>query len=232
MRAKGQVFVAELEDRYENYASLSRLFREELDRELLIDLCESPKVEPVGWADFDEGYAGLRAYLDEVQDYAKKKSELAIDYCNIFLGYGVDPESKEAESKIHAAYPYESIYTSGSKTLTSGLVEGVALSYRAYGFMPNKIRIMADDHMACELEFMQYLVGCEIAYARDDEFEEIPALREAELKFLEEHPMVWIDRFKAAIEQRAEVSFYPSLALMTKGWLEMDLNYLKGEGND
>ncbi|MBR5260500.1 MAG: hypothetical protein IKV48_08570, partial [Eggerthellaceae bacterium] len=88
LKAKGAAFEEELEDRYENYAIISRLFREEIDKELLSDLCESPAVEPVGQADFDEGYGRIRTYLDGVEDVAKKKSELAIDYVNTFLGYG------------------------------------------------------------------------------------------------------------------------------------------------
>lgn len=232
LKAKGSALAEELEDRYENYAILSRLFREEVDRELLVDLRESPVVEPVGCADFDEGYGRMRAYLDGVKDVPKKKSELAIDYCNVFLGYGVDPNEKDDEGKLRAAYPYESVYTSGKKTLTSGLVEGVTLNYRAYGFKPSKPRILADDHMACELEYLQYLVGCEIAYLRDGEYEEIPALREEELKFIVEHPSVWIDRFAAAIGERAEADFYPALAQMAKGWLAMDEAYLKGDAHE
>lgn len=232
LKAKGAAFEEELEDRYENYAIISRLFREEIDKELLSDLCESPAVEPVGQADFDEGYGRIRTYLDGVEDVSKKKSELAIDYVNTFLGYGTDPNSSDDEEKLRAAYPYESVYTSGKKTLTSGLVEGVTLNYRAHGFKPSKPRILADDHMACEFEYLQYLVGCEIAYLRDGEYEEIPALRDEELKFIEEHPAVWIDQFAAAIGQRAEVDFYPALAQMAKGWLAIELEYLKGDSNE
>lgn len=232
LKDKGAALFEELEDRYENYAILSRLFREEIDKELLGDLYESPVVEPVGWQDFDEGYARLRVYLSAIEDVSKKKSELAIDYVNIFLGYGMDPNASDDESKLRAAYPYESVYTTGKKTLTSGLAEGVTLNYRAYGFKPSKPRILADDHMACELEYLQYLVGCEIAYLRDGEYEEVPTLREEELKFITEHPAVWIDRFADAIEERAEVDFYPALAQMAKGWLAMDEAYLLGDSHE
>lgn len=232
LKAKGASFEEELEDRYENYAIISRLFREEIDKELLADLCGSPAVEPVGQPDFDEGYARLRAHLDGIEDLSKGKSELAIDYVNIFLGYGIDPNSKDEDDKMRAAYPYESVYTSGSKTLTSGLAEGVTLNYRAYGFKPSKPRILADDHIACEFEYLQYLVGCEIAYLRDGEYEEIPALRDEELAFIEAHPRIWIDKFSAAIGQRAETSFYPALAQMAKGWLAMDEAYLKGDSHE
>lgn len=227
MKENSAELLGELEDRYDNYAVLSRLFREEVDADLLVELTKSPEVEAVGQQAFDEGYTRLRAYLDSVDDVAAKKSELAIDYCGVFLGYGVDPDNEAEEEKMHAAYPYESIYVSGKKTLTSGLAEGVTLSYREKGFSPNKTRILADDHMACELEFMQYLVGCEMAHVRNGEYEELFQVMGYELDFLEKHPSAWMKAFEAAIERRSETDFYPALALMTRGWLEMDLAYLR-----
>ena len=228
--AKGAAFEEELEDRYENYAILSRLFREEVDRELLADLCASPAVEPTAQADFDEGYGRMRAWLDAVDDLAKGKSELAIDYVNVFLGYGMDPKAADDEGRMRAAYPYESVYVSGSKTLTSGLAQGVTLDCRAHGFKPSKPRILADDHMACELEYLQFLVGCEIAYLREGDYGKIPAIRDEELRFAVEHPLAWIDRFAAAVDQRAETDFYPALMQMAKGWLAIDVAYLRRDG--
>ena len=214
--------VLELEDRYENYAILSRLLREEVDRELLADLRDSPVAEATGNAAFDEGYARLRAYLDGIDDLAKAKSELAIDYCLAFVGYGVDPATADDDTALHAAYPYESVYTSGSKTLTSGLVEGVALLFRQNGFQPTRPRILADDHIACELEFMQFLVGRELAIARDGEEGSADELRATERAFLDEHLLAWIDAFAKAVDQRAETDFYRALVCMTKGWLQED----------
>ena len=217
----------ELEDRCENYAILSRLFREEVDAALLADLRDSPAVGSVGHPDFDEGYARIRSYLDGVSDIAKKKSELAIDYCGVFLGYGIDPGDKSQEERMNAAYPYESVYASGRKTLTSGLAEGVSLLYRSHGFRPNKPRILADDHMACELEFLQYLVARERESVREGDGERSASLRAEQLRFIEEHPLAWVEKLEEAIAQRAEVDFYPALALMAKGWLRMDAAYLK-----
>ena len=88
----------EAHDRYDNYAMLARLFQREVDAELLADLKESFAAEPTGDSRFDEGCALLRRYLDGVEDVARGKSALAIDYCLTFLGYGTDPDAADAEA--------------------------------------------------------------------------------------------------------------------------------------
>ena len=104
----------EAHDRYDNYAMLARLFQREVDAELLADLKESFAAEPTGDHRFDEGCALLRQHLDGVEDVARGRSALAIDYCLTFLGYGTDPDAAD-EAGLRAAYPYESIYRSGER---------------------------------------------------------------------------------------------------------------------
>ena len=139
----------EAHDRYDNYAMLARLFQREVDAELLADLKESFAAEPTGDSRFDEGCALLRRYLDGVEDVARGKSALAIDYCLTFLGYGTDPDAAD-EAGLRAAYPYESIYRSGGKTLGGDRCAQVSQAYRAGEFAPDTERIIAQDHLACE----------------------------------------------------------------------------------
>ncbi len=119
------------EDKCDNYAMLSRLFRSEVDKELLADLIESPVAEPTGNELFDSGYARVRAYLDAIDDLDRFKSALAIDYCLAFLGYGVDPD-KADEAGSNAAYPYESIYRTGSKSLGGDHCAEVSDAFRMH----------------------------------------------------------------------------------------------------
>ena len=152
----------EAHDRYDNYAMLARLFQREVDAELLADLKESFAAEPTGDHRFDEGCALLRQHLDGVDDVARGRSALAIDYCLTFLGYGTDPDAAD-EAGLRAAYPYESIYRSGGKTLGGDRCAQVSQAYRAGEFAPDTERIIAQDHLACELSFMRHLVGREMA---------------------------------------------------------------------
>lgn len=220
------------EDRYDNYASLSRLYRIEVDLELLADMRDSPKVEPIGNDDFDAGYADVRAFIDDVEDQAKALSSLASDYCWTFIGYGADPSAEGDELKLNAAYPYESVYVTGSKTLTGGSSENVSQVYALFGFHPTRYRIPADDHIACELEFMAHLVGQEILAAREFDLERVEMLRSEQLKFICEHLLPWIGSFQKHVEQRSETAFYPGLGRMTKGWLDADAAHLEGGAND
>ena len=218
------------EDRYDNYASLSRLFRIEIDKGLLQDLCASPVEEPQGNEDFSEGYRRVRAWLDGVGEIGidKAKSQLAIDYNLVFIGYGVDPKgADDEEGAFNAAYPYETVYTTGRKTLSGGDAEGISSLYREWGFRPTRYRIAADDHIACELEFLQYLVGQEILAFREGDDEAFERARKAELDFLEQHPLKWIELFAKNIERLSETGFYPAVAQMTKGWLVLDQAYLR-----
>lgn len=221
-----QALMQQTEDRCDNYAMLSRLFRSELDRELVGDLIDSPAVESTGNALFDSGYARLRSYLDAVDDLDRAKSALAIDYCLAFLGYGVDPE-KADEAGRNAAYPYESIYRTGAKSLGGDHCAEVSDVFRSCMFSPTRDRLIAEDHIACELEFMQYMANSELVALRDGEHLVVRGTQEKELEFLENHLLSWVESFRNAVEQFAETDFYLGLLEMTQGWLELDAEYLR-----
>ena len=210
-----------LEDCIENYGMLSRLFRLEADADLLNDLVDSPCVDETGNVEFDEGYGKMRSFLDSISDIACAKSDLAIDYSLVFLGYGVDPDSAGAAG-AHAAYPYESFFRTGSQALGGEHCSEVSSEYRSHAFMPTKTRIIAEDHIACELEFLQYLASLELEAVREGDNEAALKSRRDSLEFLQSHLLSWIDDFRKEVEKHADASFYPGLCEMTKGWLEID----------
>lgn len=217
---------AQTEDRCDNYAMLSRLFRSEIDKDLLADLVDSPVAEPTGNELFDTGYGHVRAYLDAIEDFDRAKSALAIDYCLAFLGYGVNPD-KADEAGSNAAYPYESVYRTGSKSLGGDHCAEVTDVFRSCMFAPTKDRLIADDHMACELEFMQYMANSELVALRAGEMEAVTGTQRRELEFLESHLLAWIGSFRETVAKFAETDFYTGLLAMTQGWLELDAEYLR-----
>lgn len=216
----------QVEDRCENYAMLSRLFRSEVDKDLLADLVDSPVVEKTGNELFDRGYARMRSYLDGIDDADKKKSELAIDYCLSFLGYGANPDFAD-ERGSKAAYPYESFFRTGSKSLGGEHCAEVSAVFRSCAFMPFRERIIAEDHIACELEFMQYLASSELASLRKGDVSAADDARSKALSFLEDHLLQWVDDFGEAVGAFSETEFYLGLAEMTRGWLVLDAAYLR-----
>ncbi len=221
-----QAAIADLEDRYGNYAILSRVLREEVDVPLLEALKGSLAAEPFENEELAQSQRSLGAYFRNIDNLSEARSTLASDYCLTFIGYGVDPDSPEAESSMHAAYPYESIYTTGGKTLTSGLDEGAAALFRAQGFRPSKPRILADDHIACELEFMQFLVSREIAAVGGESEESVDEVRAVERTFIDDHLLKFAALLSDAIDARSETDFYKSIGHMVLGWIQEDRRYL------
>lgn len=214
------------EDRFDNYAALSRLFRLEVDDDLLADLIDSPVVERAGAELFDRGYAEMRAYLDSIDDREKARSDLAIDYCLIFLGYGVAPD-KVDETKPNAAYPYESFYRTGSKTLGGDNCADVSKTYRESMFVPQRDRIISEDHIACELEYLQFLAHAELEAIRSNDEKAANEARSKSLAFLRDHVLTWIGPFRNVAEEFAETRFYRGLLEMTQGWVELDAAQLE-----
>ena len=223
----------QLEDRIENYGMLSRLFRLEADKDLLQDMIDSPCVDETGNAMFDTGYGKMRSFLNSITDVARAKSDLAIDYSLVFLGYGVDPDSAGA-ARARAAYPYESFFRTGNKALGGEHCSEVSSAYRAHAFMPTKTRIIAEDHIACELEFLQYLASLERDAVQGGDEDSAAKARRDSLDFLRSHLLSWIDGFCDEVEKYAGTSFYVGLCEMTQGWLEIDEEALQesldGEG--
>lgn len=219
-------FQQQTEDRCDNYAMLARLFRSELDKELLANLIDSPVPEPTGNAKFDSGYARMRAFLDEIDDIDRGKSTLAIDYCLAFLGYGAEPD-KADEAGSKAAYPYESFYVTGNKALGGDHCAEVSDLFRASMFAPMRERLIAEDHIACELEFMQFMATSELNAVNDGQPQVVAATQKRELEFLQDHLLSWLPSFSSAVEKFAETDFYLGLLDMTQGWLELDAQYLQ-----
>ena len=88
-----------IEQRAATYGLLSRLFRVEIDQELLDDLHGMRFPASTGNADVDEGYLRLAKYLSNT--WENSLTDLAVDYTRVFIGHGVDAYS--------AAYPFESV---------------------------------------------------------------------------------------------------------------------------
>ena len=101
--AAGEVDLAALMDlRARTYGMLARLYRKEVDLDVLRELQGMRFPTATGNAKVDEGYHLLYDYLRGAWD--DSVTELAIDYVRTFIGHGVNGYS--------AAYPYESVYTS------------------------------------------------------------------------------------------------------------------------
>ena len=209
-----------LQERYEDYAMLSRLFRLEIDAPLLKDLIDSPVPEPSGNEAIDASFAEMRAYLDEAND--RTKSNLAIDYVITFIGYPPDPNDKNRPKGPRAAVPYESVYVSRNGALLQESTLDVTAIYNAYGFRPTKTRIEFDDHIACELEFLQFLTGQAILAMREGERTKAEGCLREQMDFIDAHMLTWVPKFSELAQQFSETALYRALAKLALAVVEAD----------
>jgi TorA maturation chaperone TorD len=212
-----------LEDRYDNYATLSRLFRSEIDSDLLALMVASPAAEKTGDGAVDTANAQLRDYLDAVTDLAKTKSLLAIDYALTFLGYGASPDDDGFGNK--AAYPYEGLYVVGSQGFAK-VGDSVSQLFKQAGFRYTKDRTAMPDHIAHELEYMQFITGLELLAVREGKAEQVQGYLAQQLDFLEEHLLKWTPAFAQEIKRFSQSGFYQALADLLLAYLNHDHSFL------
>ena len=131
-----------IEQRAATYGLLSRLFRVEIDQELLDQLHGMRFPAATGNSDVDEGYLRLAKYLSNT--WENSLTDLAVDYTRVFIGHGVDAYS--------AAYPFESVYTSEKRLLMQDARETdqyQGLAYLTDGFL-NTDKAFLDDVLTDE----------------------------------------------------------------------------------
>ena len=190
-----------MQERAQLYRLLSRLYRVEVDQQLL-DALKSlsfPAAEGV----LGEGYEMLKAYLDNCGEDAL--DQLAVDYATVFLAAG--------SADGAAAIPCESVYTSPKKIFMQEAWEDVCAIYGQHNLAKaDAFKDLMEDHVALELEFMAALVESRAP--------------EAEKSFLESHLLNWMPGFTADIDKYARCDFYKAVGRITLGFLQCEQELL------
>ena len=212
-----------ISQRAETYGLLSRLYRKEVDEELMGELRAMKFPTATGSDDIDEGYRQMYEYLR--RSWSDSVRELAIDFVRTFVGHGVNGYS--------AAYPYESVYTSERRLMMQDARKEVLETFRANNLKRDRWT-EGEDHIALELEFMQRLsLRAVEALERGDEDDALHQLTE-QLTFLREHLLNWLPMMVADMHKFSATEFYQGLATLTIGYAEFDegvLAELTGESD-
>ena len=188
----------EMAQRAQLYRLLSRLYRVEVDAQLLEQL-KGLTFPQAANETLAEGYAMLRAYLDNCGENALE--DLAVDFATVFLAAG--------SADGAAAIPCESVYTSPKKIFMQEAWEDVCRIYAENGLTKNSAHAdLMEDHLALELEYMANLVK------RGEP--------QAEKAFLESHLLNWVSAFVADIDKYADCDFYKAVGRMTLGFLQLE----------
>ena len=213
------------EGRAKTYALLSRLYRTEVDRELLDAMRGMRFPADSGNAKMDEGHRLIVGQLSTV--WENTLSELAIDYARVFLGGGIDGYS--------AAYPFESVYTSPRRLLMQDARDEVVALYRSEGIDKAEGWTEGEDHISLELEFMRRLaeranealaVKGEATAPTQEGLEEAFRLMQTQRAFMEEHLCAWVPMLTSDMLRFARTRLYRGLAFVTEGFLESDREFL------
>lgn len=211
------ILIGLLEARSATYALLARLYRKEIDQELLDELHGMLYPTATGDDNVDEGYRLIATYLSNL--WTDSLSELSIDFVQCFIGHGVDAFS--------AAYPFESVYTSEKRLLMQDARDEVLAVYRAYGIDKADTWKEGEDHIALELEFEQILCDRTIEALRAGDEDNAYSLLTAQRNFLSDHLCAWVPMMTADLKKFARTKMYQGLACLTEGFLDTDYIFLK-----
>lgn len=188
----------------EDLLTLALLHDRELDREQIHAL----------WRDCYEDFLGLRLTGDRAavafgllrEGLTEIPTELcqttldrlAADYADIYLTYGL------------RASPCESVWLDEDSLTLQEPMFRVRAWFRRYGLEVEDWRKRSDDHLVNELRFLAHLL---------DGATEPVALDEV-ARFMDEHPLRWIDAFAERVAARCETRLYAGLALLTAAYLD------------
>lgn len=190
------------------YRFLSRLYLLEVDGPLLAKLRVMDFPTDCGNTELDEGYRMLEKALAALSN--GDLDELAADYARVFLAAGV--------AEGGGAFPYESVYTSRSRSVRADARGQVAAAYRAEGVtLVEEMPGVPEDHIAVELDFMASLCGSALIE---------PEYLEKQIFFAKDHILNWVPRFAQDVGKYAGTDFYRALGKITAGFLQMEGQYL------
>jgi len=201
-----------LANRCSMYTFLARIYRSEVDAELLSQMRGMDLSAPVDDPEIREGYQRLESYLERCD--ASTLTDLAVDYARVFLGAGL----REKEG----AHPYESVYTSPERLVMQEARDKVLELYREEGLGRSETVVEPEDHLSLELEFMNHLCRqTRHALGAGDGPGVLKYLHKQQ-EFLREHLLSWVPAFADDVQRFACEDFYPAVAKITTGYLRLE----------
>lgn len=221
-QAQTAELIQALRQRATTYGLLSRLYRKEVDQELLDELHSSVYRVTTGNEATDKGNRLMATYLSGM--WENTPTELAADYNRVFFGHGYNGHA--------AAYPFESVYVSEKRLLMQDVRDEVLALYRAAGLEKQPTWKEGEDHAALELEYLQVLgerAARAVELGKNDEAAQWLVTSQS---FLDEHPLNWMPVFTEAMRNFAKTDFYRAVSYLTEGFLQTDEELLRDLLND
>ena len=210
-------FTTVMQGRLATYAMLSRLYRAEMDEASLAEMKKMKCPINTGNTDVDTGYKLFHRYLSGM--WERTLEDLQRDYVKTFIGWNTTGHS--------AAYPNESVHSSPERLVMQDARDEIFAIYRAAGLKSSDNWKMGEDHIAVELEYMQ--VECKRALEAYEAGDEDAATRELlnQYTFITDHLGTWVPFLAKDMLTFAATDFYRALAYLTRGFIEVDREFLK-----
>jgi TorA maturation chaperone TorD len=195
--------------------ALALLHDRELDAERILAL----------WQDAYEDFLGLRlvgevgrrslgmlrAGLTDIPSALGRATldQLAADFADIYLTHAL------------RASPCESVWLDEDGLVMQAPMFDLRTWYARHGLGVADWRKRSDDHLVHQLSFLAHLLAPEVAEAAQAEAGPGSDANLAEAaRFLDEHLLLWIDRFAERVASRCQTRLYAGLALLTAAYLD------------
>lgn len=214
--------IALLTQQAAGYELLGRLFQREVDAELLQSLCEGRYPARTGNAHLDEGYRGLVVFLNHRGE--RTRTQLNVDYLHTFIG--------NTQDASHAAYPYESVYTSPEHLLMQDARDAVLAAYRSEKVALVNEHNEPEDHIGFELAFCAVLLRRAGGALEVGDAAAAAQLVEKERAFVRDHLAAWVPEFASDVARVAQTGFYRALSELLLGYLEVDAATMETVGGE
>ena len=105
----------------------------------------------------------------------------------------------------------------------------VRRTYLAAGLDISKSYTDLPDHIAAEMEFMQFLCAEEGRLAQEGNIEEAAKLRRMQREFHRNHLEPWIEEFADCVLRSTNSHFYKAAATVLKEFAEKEADFLGSE---
>lgn len=208
------------ENRRLMYAFLSRMYEREVTTDLIKELADekyevSQVVALQRFRDVQlgRGFETLARYLKGAsgRDPGEVKLELAVEYANLFLGVKRRPK-----------HPSESVYLSKEQSMYQEPRDRVLANYWNAGVSKTKEFTEPEDHVAIELQFMEYLCRRTVEALKKGGRDEVVRNLEIQKEFVNDHLARWVPALTKDILASAEVDFYKGVAEITDAFVRLD----------
>lgn len=210
-----QELVNLMDSRANVYKVLSRSYVKEIDAAFAQEFAEAFSFESSNKELTCSLHAAQEA-LAGVDDSVLE--QLAVDFDRVFFGMG--------PLTARHAFPYESVYTSERGIMMQDAYAQVVHAYREQHLAKDTSFTEPEDHIAVELAFMATLSERAATFLREGLEAAAEETVRQQITFAQNHLLNWIDRFCIDLASAAPKTFYESIAIFTKLFVQEDVALL------